>query len=657
MAMLLTCDITGLNSAFKITNYKISLSKPATGTTRKFALPQSGYKENFVLQRVTANNTLETLTQGNSSDYFFADEDRDIEGEKLIKNAYPEFNKQIFKAVCVRGQAFNENETSNFYITYQSVFPNVLSSGIDQQGNPTGPTCTPELLKEIVDNLLMLKLRTAGEDVIYSTAEGLPSPLKMDLTGTHLDNFIEHEAHPINSSTGHVVIRPYNGSFYGHDIRIVTDLDEELREGTDYQVQALDIESTKICEHESGVWRYIVIKKPYVGTVFVSYHAFGGEVSVLNFVSIRNQFQALKDYINKGAFLTVNTVSAAPIINEMIARLDTLDRYYLSLNMSGYRNMSNRFIAIRGTSNTNDNWYTIAYLYRQTDYSTDPTQLKVYTNDSVRLKIRIDEHDAVMDLYIYGNVKTGSLRIKSMEADIGKGNASPSDYSKFEAIPLPEFRLVWREDNNYEHGAALQMRISVPETEGVTVLVENHNKAGLGGWVLRGDANGTDEVVPENTSVLLPDGKSAWSTGQNYCYSTGAYPEYTKGVLAWAGSVALHKADRESYDTDDFSGLVLNPIDESTITCTNIKNVTFCIFDRCFDQYIYKTVTIESISTNNLYAQCVIDALDNDYVRIKIAKDANTSKMKYTLNAVLGTKSRLMHRFDLRQLSFNTVEA
>lgn len=652
MGSILTCDTSGTNSLFKITGYKVNLAKPQTGATCILNLPQSGYKENFVLETVDENGARVELINGDSNDYFFSVTDRDILGEGIIGNAHAGFNKQLYKSVRVREAAFRGKPRADFYITYQSVFPNILISAIDQSGNPNaGPLCTPELLNSIVTDLALLKGQMSGDDVVYSTAKSLPSPLAMDLTGENPDNEIVNEDHNVNNTNGKVIIRPANGSFYGHDVVVKDSAGVPLVYGEDYQIQALDVEATKICEHESGVWRYIVITKPYTGNLSISYRAFGGEVSVRNFKSMRDQVQALKDYINKGAFLTVNTVGAAPLINEMIARLDTLDRYYLSLEMSGFREMSYRFNA-KKDSNGNEHWYSIAYLYRQRDNSTDPKDLKVYTNDSVRLKIRIDELNTVMDLYIYGNVKSSTLRIKSMEADIGDGYAAPNDYNVLRPLVLPEFRLLWRTDNNYQYGAVLQMRINIPsDTDHVTVLVENHNKAGLGGWILCNNANGTGDVNPEDETALLP-GNAQWVGGTNYNAGIAAMPEYSNGKILWAGSFGLHEADAEFNGHSGYT--TLNPISTARFDCKSINNITFCIFDRFYDHYIYKTVSVKTISSISLNAYCIIDELDNDFILINIRTSADETAMVYSLRTIMGTKSRLLHRFDLRQISINS---
>ena len=658
MGAIFTCDTSGTNPLFKITRYKVTLPKPQSGTTTILYLPQSGYGVDFKLEIPNPQNSLVELEQGSTKDYFFSVADEDTLGKNIISNAYAGFNKTLYKSVRIREQAFSGQSSVDFYVTYQSVFPNILISAIDQSGvQGAGPICSPELLNDILMEIALIKGSIAGNDIVYSTAESLPSPLPMDLTGTNPDNIVVNERHYVNNQGGKVVIRPSSGSFYGHDISIKDTNGNSLTEGTDYQVQALDIEATKICEHSSGVWRYIIVTKTYTGDLEISYHAFGGEVSTVNFVAMREQVQALKDYIDKGAFLTVNTVGAAPLINEMISRLDTLDRYYMSLEGSGLREMSYTFNAVKGTGG-NSHWYSIAYLYRQRDKNDSNEAIKTYTNDSVRLKIRIDTEgttavNSVMDLYIYANVKNGALRIKSMEADIGNGYASPGDYNSLQPTEMPQFRLVWRTDNDYQYGAALQLKINIPEGKNyVTVTVENHNKAGLGGWILCGDANGTGDVNAENSTVYLP-GNAQWidpgSTVNAYKHIE-VMPEYSTGKLVWAGSVHLHDADKNS---PGGGALRLNQISTAVIDCRSVKSVTFCVFDRCFKNYIYKTVEVTPISENVLNAYCVLDELDNNFIWLSMKNENNA--MVYTLHSTMGTKSMLLKRFDVRQISINQI--
>ena len=646
--MSLTCDITGNNRLFRISGLRYRVDTPAEAY--KLVLPQVGYKESVVVKKVNADGMLVTLSNG--VDFVFTGGNRDTASEALVKAAYPTFSNQLYNSFIIPLATFGDAQYIDIVVEYQSVFPNILTSAADQAGNPNGPECSPELLRQILTDLILLKGAATGEDVNYSTAQSLPSPLATDYTGVLADNFISDEAHNILANDGKVVVRPANGSFYDHELVVRDANGNALVREQDYTVRGMDIAATKVCEHASGVWRFIIITKNITGMVYISYHAFGGEVNVQNFLNLRDQVQNLKDYIDKGSFLTSSSIGGTPLMQEIIERLNTLDRYYMSLNMSGYKDMSNRYVASPVSANDpNSNWYRVAYLYKQVNSSDDNNYFHTYTKDSVRLKIRLENSGIILDMFVYANVMNGTLKLTIMEADSDTGSASPSDYSNLRSVVLPQFRLVWRKDGDYQYGAVLQVKFPIPTghtTE--TVSIENHNKAGLGGWILRGDVNGTDNVVAENDTVMLPDGEHTWlASGNASTYgSVVTYPDFSRGTMLWAGS---HPFIKEG----DNDGSTLIPINNTPINCKAVKRFTFVFFDRVFGQYIKKHVVANSINEKNCQVYGMFDELDYSSFIFKITHDINNVPI-FIIYMRPGTKSNMLHRFDLRQIYINSTE-
>ena len=644
--MSLTCDITGNNPLFKIYGLRYRINKPAEAY--KLVLPQVGYKESVIVKKIDANGALVTLTNG--TDFIFTDGNRDTASEALIKAAYPTFANQLYNSLLIPLVTFGDAAYIDVVVEFQSAFPNVLSSALDQAGNPNGPECTPDLLRQIVQDIVLLKGAQTGEDVNYSTAQSLPSPLATDYTGVLPDNFISDEAHNILANDGKVVVRPANGSFYDHELVVRDANGNALVRETDYTVRGMDIGATKVCEHPSGVWRFIIITKNITGMVYISYHAFGGEVNVQNFLSIRDQVQNLKDYIDKGSFLTANSIGGTPLLQEISERLNTLDRYYRSLNMSGYRDMSNRYVAVPSASgNGNSEWYRVAYLYKQSNSSDDNSYFRTYTKDSVRLKMTLENSGVILDMFVYANVKNGTLKLTIMEADSDTGSADPSNYGNLKTVVLPQFRLVWRKDGDYQYGAVLQVKVPIPSGfDNEIISVENHNKAGLGGWILRGDATGTDEVTPENDTVMLPDGEHTWlASGSTATYGmVETYPDFSRGTMIFAGSWPL-------YQSELFTPA---PVSLASVNCKAIKNITFVIFDRVFGSYIKKTVPVKTIDEKTCIVHAVFDELDYSALMCKLWHGVQND-FGIIIEPKLGTKSDLLHRFDLRQIYINSTEA
>lgn len=667
--MSLTCDITGNSSLFRISGLRYRVNR--TNESYKLILPQCAYADNFVVSKVDPTGELIDLRSG--VDFLFTESNRDTATEDQIRRNYSSsFSAKLYDSFYIPDATFvdaNGNPVSylDLNISFQSAFPNVLTSAVDADANPSGPVCTPELLKNIINDLLWLKGSVGGETTNYSTARQLPSPLVTDYTGELDDNHIVDETHYVDTVDGKVVVRPSCGSFYGYDTRIFRprmsgDPDSavvnglvELQVNRDYSIRGLDTGATKVCEHESGVWRFMVVDfgSGYTGNIYISYHAFGGEVSVNNFIDIKNQVQDLKDYIDHGSFITPQSLGGTTLVQEIQERLRTLERYYRSAQLSGFRDMSNVFTAVR---NANDNsmtshWYRVAYLYKQINSTDDIANFTTFTKDSVRLKVRLRESGIFFDLLVYANVKTGTLKLTILEADTDNGFALPSNYTGLQKVILPQFRLVWRKDGNYQYGAVLQIKIPVETAE--TIEIENHNKAGMGGWILRGDINGTDDVAAENDSVILPDKVHYWSaTGSSSIYGVAtAYPSFKCGTLLWAGSIGMHRFDSDESDANRISSI--HPCMNYSLDCKAIKSVTLCVYDRMHRVYKYVTSDIHAADSSNTVASFTSHEIDNAYFQLQISINSNGVMNLYPWS-ILGTKSYMTHRYDLRQISINT---
>ena len=652
--MSLNVDILGNSPLFLISNLRYRVNK--SDESYKLVLPQCAYAESVVVKKIDATGALIELER--NIDFIFNDSNRDTMSEDLIRATEATFSKQLYGSFYIPVGTFKDaNGRSVDYldliVSFQSAFPNVLTSAADQESNPSGPTCTPELLKSIINDLIFVKGLVSGETTNYSTSTVLPSPLVTDYSGTLEDNYIQDEAHYVDTVGGKVVVRPSCGSFYAYDTTIVDKNGRTLVLDTDYTIRGLDTGATRVCEHESGVWRFMVLEftSGYTGHIYISYHAFGGEVSVDNFINIKNQVQDLKDYVDRGSFITPESLGGTPLLQEIQERLRTLERYYRSLQLSGFRDMSNTFIATRDASTgaNTSHWYRIAYLYKQVNSTDDTTNFTTFTKDSVRLKVRLRNSGIFFDLLVYANVKTEQLKLTILESDTDNGYALPSNYSGLQKVILPQFRLVWRKDGNYQYGAVLQIKIPVETYE--TIEIENHNKAGMGGWILRGDNNGTDNVAAENTRVVLPDGEHTWeSNGAASIYGMAtAYPSFKCGTLLWAGSIGMHRFDSESTSRIE----TLHPCINYALDCKAIKSITVCVYDRIHMTYKYVTAALHAANGSNTAVTFTTDELDNTFFTLQISISSSGTLQLFPWS-IVGTKSFMMHRFDLRQISINT---
>ena len=108
-----------------------------------------------------------------------------------------------------------------------------------------------------------------------------PRLLRPDPGETNPDNIVT-EPYIVNTFSNQNLIIPVCGAFFGDSVNITlpTNPPTVLSKGRDYIVVGCDVEKTRAALSTAGVYKAILITRPYAGTVSLTYHAYGGEASL-----------------------------------------------------------------------------------------------------------------------------------------------------------------------------------------------------------------------------------------------------------------------------------------------------------------------------------------------------------------------------------------
>lgn len=546
------------------------------------------------------------------------------------------------------------------------------------QRDGLGPEYSPGLMRSVVEAIDELQSFNASvanlsNDNLFTLIDA-----EEDLTGKLPSNRIEGEVHTIDVPNNKFVVRPCCGSFYPWPEVSSTDPNapyqlivefrgvntvgnERLVRGRDYEVVGVNQAKTAVSEPVCGVYEFITFKRDLVGTVYLSYQAFGGEVSVADINRLAILVENIKRYCDNAELITQENLPHQSIIRSIIDRIDYLDetvRHYQSQRF-GYTTLTNDA----------DKWVSIAFIEKNPWLENAP----VNRTDFGEFRVEIPEAHFLADLRLTYDMDA-DVKLAANLSHSKCGDLDEVGYSYFNTRVVPKFRIVaiGTTEENLNKGLMLQMSMSRATALTCTViitdrtgakspwsLIDTQSEARPGSGITSGDTN---------TTVHFPNGNTWYSTSG---IVSNVVPIIPNGYTIFSGAYNINKieentvvvkADAETAAAGTFtkineSGLAINPLLSGNVfEPENITYFEFRVWDRVAQQYRIarsQKLDVQQVTTNNVTSKVLIgDALyftdDLCVISLQLTKTNSTYTSK--LFSRTGTNSLNCNRFVLTRI-------
>ena len=673
-------DLTGGDPAFKVVdrpymwftpNQVLEFSTPVYADSIQVFLKRSD--ESIVQLAINTDWTTGGTTYLDNDGMSFA----------LLKDAT--FSKKLIHAISITKQ-YTANQV--LLVNYQMLYLDRVKQASTWE-EPSGPNCTPALLKELATDVsFLMNTHNPFNDVITGDLANLK--VMDEDRGTVVDgvvtlnpaNWVENEIHHINTPANYNIIRLAAGAYYDVDVAISVVDGASLVKGKDWWPIGPNLAKTKISNHTAGVYDYILVGSAVAGAVSVSYHAFGGNVSLMDFYALRDALLNINEFLQSGTFITKDNIGDTMVVTDMSRRLSVMEDYL--------RHWPVATMVADTADVAGSHWYNIAFVYKDawfTSLNVTETygQLRVaFTNKNIVYDVRLR-----FSLYENGMELTG-YSVACVDNDL---YTDFTDYLNYEPPRGLKFRLVWIDDTNKDAGMVLQIGYDIA-TDGETIMVSD--RTGHDSNITLYPGNG-EKRLPADYQTTLPSGKNwyyIWQVpngstiadlsnipaGVTYARTADGLTLFQKSNIGW-GVVDTSNADLIRYD--EWCELVISPntgyllwagnmpvttftpssSGAGGITITSeakydlrfVKRVLFSFFDKRTGKFIssqYERSDDDPVVSGGEFFY------EEDLCSLQFELSANSSgNIVIKLEATMGTNSIQNDRFDLRQIVlFNNIQ-
>lgn len=289
-----TPDLTGINPNYVVSNDQYYIF--TTGQRIDFKRPI--YLNSLM---ITIPGSSGSLTQG--TNWSVAETDYTTMSQLMVQQS--NFSSTIITSIQI-----DSTVTTPFIIScnYQTVFTDVISNLLTRLSN--------------IESKLSLS------PTVSASTLSTPRLLTEDVNGTNPVNLISNEPYTINTFENISLIIPVSGSFFADSVVVSlasTNPPIVLVRGVDYIIVGLDKIRTRATSNVSGVYQSILLTRQYAGTVNVTYHAYGGGVTLLDLTTINSIVASINNYLSNNQFLTPSSLGSNVVIAEIVQRLATVE--------------------------------------------------------------------------------------------------------------------------------------------------------------------------------------------------------------------------------------------------------------------------------------------------------------------------------------------
>lgn len=546
---------------------------------------------------------------------------------------------------CIYMQDSFISEEYTIVVSYQAFEKEITAFNRDD----LGPEYSRGLMRTVLFKVEeLIKLRNPVDDYAADTFADMKC-MSEDLTGSNPANYVENEEHFVSSSANKFVVRPQNGSFYGVSVdkpdNVVityrpegTDTYRTLFYGVDYEIIGINHEKTAVSFPAEGVYEFVVFKTALEGRVYLTYHAFGGEVSQADINKLKELTWNIYQTLSDKQLVTVDNFHNVELVRNIIYRIKLLEEAV----------KVNQVQVFQYVPGIESKWADIAFV--PNNVWTEDAGVPV--NAIGEFRIEIEELKYCLDFKL--SYDTESKDIKFSICHIVTPTFAEYGDKYFNLRILPKFRLIWNQDIN--DGVMLQMSITRKVIERLTINVVDRTGANSH-WVLIDNQNEIrpSEGINSLTNCVFPNGKE-WISSEGL--KTDAIPAHPIGYTILADNIPISAIEAESvtYGTDPEYGIVPSEGDgyiaRPDITGTDIDprfvtGIRFEVYDAVTQSYRYgETNDVESIP-NGIRAAAMYFYDDMCVVEAALTYDNGYS---LSLKSRTGTNSLNSNRFTLTRI-------
>ena len=548
---LLTPDLTGNNTACRKTNDARMVIKQ----DQVIEFHDSVFADSIEMILVANLNVTKTLVRG--IDWEVRDSDIDYEAMSAMRLREPTFLTTLVKSITMIRSYVSDYKVS---LDYQTLYP--LPSTIALKNYPDKVEFTPESWIEVLESVKRHELLLAPiQDIHASGIIKQPLLLEPDPYQERSANLIVDELYEVNVPNKVAVIHPIHGAFFRDtlSVRQVTvsavggvSYGDTLVEGIDYKIYGFDSSKTANIVNTSGIYKFIVITTAIVGTLAITYHAYGGDPTLYDIRAHDESINNLTTYILDSQLLTAETVANAPVVINMINKLTSLEEEMRILAQQGRPNYGdatdgNTLLKVVTSSSPKEmHWWTIAELYKVSGSE------EVFISGTMKLniqmlykKISFTAHVSANLDNTFTNSETGityqvcdAFKVSCPISQVPLGYEPYVEYSGLSNLSRPQFRIIWNKNAVENSGIYLQLGMRLNDVVTETIAVEDvSGKESC--WKL---IKSSEQISsPEDDIILLPSGNHTWSVDNVDSKQESYLIPFIDGHIVWAGTEALNR--------------------------------------------------------------------------------------------------------------------
>lgn len=563
------------------------------------------------------------------SEFTFEEVDKDLDTLSRIKVYDSSFDKNLVNSIVITKVPPVGTEYQ-IAVSYNRLYPNRIRTATYNQDTLE---FTAELAISMLEEIDNLRLQTSRTKDISTVTSHEVGSLELDISKTNINNYVTDERHEIDVPSGVYTIYPIYGSFYNDDtvkVQFITGSLTDLVKDKDYKIVGMDVPKTRVTTSTAPVYNYIVIIKPMVGTVKISYHAFGGEPTIKDYKNVNLQLKYMTEYLNGAKFLTesnLNNTATITAITERLLQMEEQMRVFLNGKASYGDKTSGISRLYKITAADSDiHWWTIASLYK-VEGSDD-----IITADRMHFRVSTLYSKFLFDVYVSINLNNPvgeRLKINVISENYPRGYVPFLDYTGVDNLIQPQFRAIWNESTSTKSGVLLQIGLPLKQ-----ILTESVGVEDLSGseccWKL---VNKSDNAFPPMDNVIELPAKTisgdpifVWDASNPNSSQESTLLPFSEGHLIWAGVRCLNRPGGwNHFNIPHFL--------DKTIDYTRVKKIRLELSERGsytfpVDVTVMKNnTTLTGTTTTNYYKEPfdVVIVMDRDEVTKDITLQLNTS--------------------------------